>query len=106
MGKPSPQAQPQPTPPPAPTPTAPPEPVKKVEPVEAVQPAETTAAREATKKINPKAAVGASGTGYSGTGNASRTTLTGARGLRGMTPVRRPMLTGSMGTAYKTTLGG
>ena len=96
MGKPSPQAQPQPTPPPAPTPTAPPEPVKpKVEPQEVEQ-----------VSVDPKAAVGAAGGAYKGTGRASRTTLTGARGLSGQTPVRRPMLTGSMGTAYKTTLGG
>jgi len=92
MGKGSPR-----TPPPAPqpAPTPPPEPVKKVEPkeVEAVA-------------VDPKAAVGAAGGGYKGTGNASRTTLTGARGLSGRAPVRRPMLTGSMGTAYKTTLGG
>ena len=95
MGKPSPRQQPQPTPPPAPTPTAPPEPVTKVEPQEVE-----------SVKVDPKAAVGAAGGGYKGTGNASRTTLTGARGLSGQTPVRRPMLTGSMGTAYKTTLGG
>ena len=96
MGKPSPQAQPQPTPPPAPTPTAPPEPVKpKVEPQE-----------DERVKLDQKAAVGAAGGAYKGTGRASRTTLTGARGLSGQTPVRRPMLTGSMGTAYKTTLGG
>jgi len=93
MGKGSPR-----TPPPAPQPaqTPPPAPVKpKVEPkeVEAVA-------------VDPKAAVGAAGGGYKGTGNASRTTLTGARGLSGRAPVRKPMLTGSMGTAYKTTLGG
>jgi len=93
MGKPSPQAQPQPTPPPAPTPVEPPKP--KVEPKEVEKAA-----------VDPKAAVGATGGGYKGTGNASRTTLTGARGLSGQTPVRKPMLTGSMGTAYKTTLGG
>lgn len=94
MGKPSPQAQPQPTqlttPPPAPEPPKP-----KLEPKEVEKAA-----------VDPKAAVGATGGGYKGTGNASRTTLTGARGLSGQTPVRRPMLTGSMGTAYKTTLGG
>ena len=95
MGKPSPRQQPQPTPPPAPTPTAPPEPVTKVEPQEVE-----------SVSVDPKAAVGAAGGAYKGTGRASRTTLTGARGLAGQTPVRRPMLTGSMGTAYKTTLGG
>ena len=95
MGKPSPRQQPQPTPPPAPTPTAPPEPVTKVEPQEVE-----------SVKVDPKAAVGAAGGAYKGTGRASRTTLTGARGLSGQTPVRRRMLTGSMGTAYKTTLGG
>ena len=95
MGKPSPRQQPQPTPPPAPTPTAPPEPVTKVEPQEVER-----------VSVDPKAAVGAAGGAYKGTGRASRTTLTGARGLSGQTPVRRPMLTGSMGTAYKTTLGG
>ena len=95
MGKPSPRQQPQPTPPPAPTPTAPPETVTKVEPQEVE-----------SVKVDPKAAVGAAGGAYKGTGRASRTTLTGARGLSGQTPVRRPMLTGSMGTAYKTTLGG
>ena len=96
MGKPSPRQQPQPTPPPAPAPTPPPEPVKpKVEPQEVEQ-----------VSVDPKAAVGAAGGAYKGTGRASRTTLTGARGLSGQTPVRRPMLTGSMGTAYKTTLGG
>ena len=96
MGKPSPRQQPQPTPPPAPAPTPPPEPVKpKVEPQEVEQ-----------VSVDPKAAVGAAGGAYKGTGRASRTTLTGARGLAGSTPVRRPMLTGSMGTAYKTTLGG
>ena len=95
MGKPSPRQQPQPTPPPAPTPTAPPEPVTKVEPQEVEQ-----------VSVDPKKAVGAAGGAYKGTGRASRTTLTGARGLSGQTPVRRPMLTGSMGTAYKTTLGG
>ena len=93
MGKPSPRQQPQPTPPPAPTPFEPPKP--KVEPQEVEQ-----------VSVDPKKAVGATGAGYKGTGNASRTTLTGARGLSGQTPVRRPMLTGSMGTAYKTTLGG
>lgn len=93
MGKPSPRQQPQPTPPPAPTPVEPPKP--KVEPQEVEQ-----------VSVDPKKAVGATGAGYKGTGNASRTTLTGARGLSGQTPVRRPMLTGSMGTAYKTTLGG
>ena len=95
MGKPSPRQQPQPTPPPAPAPTPPPEPVTKVEPQEVEQ-----------VSVDPKAAVGAAGGAYKGTGRASRTTLTGARGLSGRTPVRRPMLTGSMGTAYKTTLGG
>ena len=93
MGKPSPRQQPQPTPPPAQTPVEPPKP--KVEPQEVEQ-----------VSVDPKKAVGAAGGGYKGTGNASRTTLTGARGLSGQTPVRRPMLTGSMGTAYKTTLGG
>ena len=95
MGKPSPRQHPQPTPPPAPTPTPPPEPVTKVEPQEVE-----------SVKVDPKAAVGAAGGAYKGTGRAARTTLTGARGLSGQTPVRRPMLTGSMGTAYKTTLGG
>ena len=95
MGKPSPRQQPQPTPPPAPPPTPPPEPVTKVEPQEVE-----------SVKVDPKAAVGAAGGAYKGTGRASRTTLTGARGLAGQTPIRRPMLKGSMGTAYKTTLGG
>ena len=93
MGKPSPRQQPQPTPPPAPTPVEPPKPKVEPQEVESV-------------KVDPKAAVGAAGGAYKGTGRSSRTTLTGARGLSGQTPVRRPMLTGSMGTAYKTTLGG
>ena len=96
MGKPSPKAPPQPEPTPAPEPVV--KPTPKVEPTEVTEPA----------SVNPKSAVGAStGTGYAGTGNKrTRTMLSGAGGLSGATPVRKPMLTGSLGTAYKTTLGG
>tara|TARA_R110002020_G_scaffold336283_5_gene551468 strand:+ start:2088 stop:2387 length:300 start_codon:yes stop_codon:yes gene_type:complete len=99
MGKPSQQTQPQPEPQTTPTPVA--EPVKpepKIEPIDATE----------TASVSPKSAVGASaGGGYAGTGKKrTRTMLSGPGGLAGAAPVRRPMLTGSMGGAYKTTLGG
>lgn len=93
MGKGSPQTQPQPEPvqqPPAPPPAPP-----KVEP-------------EKPEPITPKSAVGsASQGGYAGTGKGrSRTVLTGPAGALGATPIRKPLLTGSMGSGTKTTLGG
>ena len=95
MGKNAPQAPPPAAQqPPAPPPPAPPPP-PKVEP-------------EKPEPINPKSAVSSPGQGgYSGTGKGkSRTVLTGPAGALGATPVRRPLLTGSMGSGNKTTLGG
>tara|TARA_E500000081_G_C6072004_1_gene323453 strand:- start:507 stop:800 length:294 start_codon:yes stop_codon:yes gene_type:complete len=97
MGKGAPQTQPQPTPQqsaPAPTPPAPPPPVEPVKPEPVT--------------VTPKGAVGATSQGgYSGTGKGkSRTVLTGPAGALGATPIRRPLLTGSMGSGTKTTLGG
>ncbi len=96
MGKGSPQTQPQPEPvqqPPAPPPAPKPTPI--VEP-------------EKPEPITPKSAVGSTSQGgYSGTGKGrSRTVLTGPAGALGATPIRKPLLTGSMGSGTKTTLGG
>jgi len=90
MGKNAPQA-----PPTAPAPTPPPDPVVKPKAAE-------------TEAVTPKTAVGSSAQGgYSGTGKGkARTVLTGAGGAMGGTPTRKPMLTGTLGSAYKTTLGG
>tara|TARA_E500000331_G_scaffold161494_1_gene156511 strand:- start:246 stop:524 length:279 start_codon:yes stop_codon:yes gene_type:complete len=92
MGKNAPQAPP---PAPQPAPTPPPDPVVKPKAAE-------------TEAVTPKTAIGASAQGgYSGTGKGkARTVLTGAGGAMGATPVRKPMLTGTLGSAYKTTLGG
>jgi len=99
MGKNAPQAPP-PAPQPAPTPPPAPDPV--------VKPKVETVAPQETASVTPKNAVGASvGGGYSGTGKGkARTLLTGPAGAMGATPVRKPMLTGTLGSAYKTTLGG
>tara|TARA_A200000113_G_C8827527_1_gene342545 strand:- start:732 stop:1022 length:291 start_codon:yes stop_codon:yes gene_type:complete len=96
MGKGAPQTQPQPQSTPmqtAPPPAPPPAP--KVEPVK-------------PEPVTPKDAVGSqSQGGYSGTGKGrSRTVLTGPGGALGATPIRKPLLTGSMGSGNKTTLGG
>jgi len=93
MGKQQPQPQTQPDPAPVTPPPAP-----RVDPV----------APKETASVNPKSAVGASaGGGYAGTGKGkARTLLTGPAGDMGKTPIRKPMLTGTLGSAYKTTLGG